>query len=142
MLETLLRRPLTLHLPDDALATVDTCLKQTTAARGFRRAPAVRDVVQGQRLHPVSDPRSLPYAALRQGVHRFASQGTPGRGARPRPGRPPNVPGAWAQPLQRRVEQAPLPHGALHAHGSGRALAPGVARETGVQLGRERVRGG
>jgi len=44
-------RTLTLHFPDDALSTLDTFLKQTKEARVFRRAQAVRDVVQGHRLH-------------------------------------------------------------------------------------------
>ena len=71
-------RTLTLHFPDDALPTLDTFLKQTKEARVFRRAQAVRHVVQGQRLHTVSDTRQLTYAALRTWVDRFASQGTPG----------------------------------------------------------------
>jgi len=36
-------RTLKLHFPDDALPTLDTCLKQTKAARVFRRAQAVRN---------------------------------------------------------------------------------------------------
>jgi hypothetical protein len=47
-------RTLKLHFPDEALPTLDTFLKQTTEARGFRRAQAVRDVVKGQRLQTVS----------------------------------------------------------------------------------------
>ena len=71
-------RTLKLHFPDDALPTLDTFLKQTKEARVFRRAQAVRDVVQGQRLHNVSDTLPFTYAALRQGVHRFAQEGTQG----------------------------------------------------------------
>jgi transposase len=44
------------------------------------------------------------------------------------------------QHLQRLVEQAPLEHGSLYSHWSCRELATVFARETGVQLGRERVR--
>jgi len=48
-------RTLKLHFPDDALPTLDTFLKQTKEARVFRRAQAVRHVVNGQRLQTVSD---------------------------------------------------------------------------------------
>ena len=71
-------RTLKLHLPDEALPTLDTYLQQTKAARVFRRAQAVREVVKGQRLHTVSDALHVPYAALRQGVHRFARHGVQG----------------------------------------------------------------
>jgi hypothetical protein len=43
--------------------------------------------------------------------------------------------------LNRLVDQDPLDHGAVHAQWRCRALATVVARETGVQLGRESVRG-
>jgi transposase len=134
-------RTLTLHFADDALPTRDSFLKQTQAARGFRRAPAVRDVVQGPRLHTVSDTRHFTSSALRKWVYRFAHQGTPGLVDRPPPGRPRTVTGALAPSLKRLVAQAPLEQGALPAPGSGRELAPVFARETGGQRGRESVRG-
>lgn len=84
-------RTLKLHFPDDALPTLDTFLKQTKAARVFRRAQAVRNVVQGQRLQTVSDALQFTYSALRKWVHRFANQGTAGLVDRPRPGRPPTL---------------------------------------------------
>jgi transposase len=66
-------------------------LKRTTEARVFRRAQAVRAVVTGHRLQPVSDTLPLTYAALRTWVHRFATEGTRGLVARPRSGRPPTI---------------------------------------------------
>ena len=84
-------RTLKLHFPEDALPPLDTFVKQAQAARVFRRAQAVRDVVKGQRLQTVSDTLQLTSAALRQWVYRFASQGTQGLMDRPRPGRPPKV---------------------------------------------------
>ena len=71
-------RTLKLHFPDEALPTLDIYLKQTKEARVFRRAQAVREVVNGQRLHTVSDALHLTYAALRKWVHRFANQGGQG----------------------------------------------------------------
>ena len=134
-------RPLKLHLPDDALPILDIFLKQTKEARVFRRAQAVRDVVKGQRLQTVSDTLHCTYAALRQWVHRFAHPGTQGLVERPRSGRPPQVTCALAQPLNRLVDAAPLQHGSLHAQWSCRALATVLARATGLQRGRESVRG-
>ena len=90
-METPCRRALKLHFPDDALPPLDTCLKQTKAARVFRRAQAVRNVVKGQRLQTVSDVLQFTYSALRKWVHRFANQGTAGLEDRPRPGRPPKL---------------------------------------------------
>jgi transposase len=134
-------RTLKLHFADDALPTLNTFLKQTKEARIFRRAQAVRDVVQGQRLQTVSDTLHFPYSALRKWVYRFASQGTQGLVDRPRPGRPRKVTCALAQHLNRLVDQDPLEHGSLHSQWSCRELAAVFARETGVLLGRESVRG-
>jgi len=47
-------RTLKLHFPAQALPTWETFLKQTKEARIFRRAQAVREVVQGHRLQTVS----------------------------------------------------------------------------------------
>ena len=134
-------RTLKLHFPNDALPPLDTLLKQTKEARVFRRAQAVREVVKGQRLQTVSDTLAFTYSALRQWVYRFAHQGTPGLVDHPRSGRPPKVTGALAPHLNRLIDPDPLEHGSLHSQGSCRELATVVARETGVHLGRERVRG-
>jgi transposase len=133
-------RTLKLHFPDDALSTLDTFVKQTKEARVFRRAQAVRNVVQGQRLQTVSDALSFTYSALRKWVHRFASQGVQGLVDRPRSGRPPKITCALEQHLNRLVDQDPLQHGSLYSQWSCRELATVLARETGVQLGRESIR--
>jgi putative transposase len=133
-------RTLKLHFPDDALPTLDTFLKQTKAARVFRRAQAVREVVKGTRLPTVSDTLALTYSALRKWVHRFASQGTQGLVDRPRPGRPPKMTCELAKHLNRLVDQDPLQHGSLYSQWSCRELATVLAQQTGVQLGRESVR--
>jgi transposase len=133
-------RTLKLHFSDDALPTLNTFLKQTKEARIFRRAQAVRDVVQGQRLQTVSDTLPCTYAALRKWVDRFASQGTQGLVERPRPGRPRKVTCELAQYLNRLVEQDALEHGSRSSQWHCRELATGLAHQTGVQLGRESVR--
>jgi transposase len=134
-------RTLKLHFSNDALPILDTFLKQTKEARIFRRAQAVREVVKGQRLQTVSDTLYFTSSALRKWVHRFAQQGTQGLVDRPRSGRPPKVTCELEQHLNRLVDQDPLEHGALHSQWSCRELATVLARETGVQLGRESVRG-
>ena len=134
-------RTLKLHFPDDALPTLDTFLKQTKEARVFRRAQAVREVVKGHRLQTVSDTLAFTYSALRKWVHRFAHQGPPGLVDRPRPGRPPKVTCELEKHLNRLVEQDPLEHGSVYSQWSCRELAAVLARATGVQLGRESVRG-
>ena len=133
-------RTLKLHFPDDALPTLDTFLKQAKEARVFRRAQAVREVVQGHRLQTVSDTLHFTYSALRKWVHRFASQGTQGLVDRPRSGRPPKVTGALAHHLDHLVDQDPLQHGASHSQWSCQELATILGRQTGVQLSRESVR--
>ena len=134
-------RTLKLHFPDQALPTLETFLKQTKEARIFRRAQAVRDVVQGHRLQTVSDSLHFTYSALRKWVHRFAHQGTQGLVDRPRSGRPPKVTCEWEPHLHRLIDHDPLEHGSFHAQWSCRELATVLARETGVHLGRESVRG-
>src|SRR5215470_14991552 len=134
-------RTLKLHFPDTALSTLDSFLKQTKEVRVFRRAQAVRDVVKGQRLQNVSDTLQFTYAALRKWVHRFANQGLQGLVDRPRSGRPPKVTCELAQHLNGLIDQDPLEHGSIHAQWRCRELATALARETGVRLGRESVRG-
>jgi transposase len=134
-------RTLKLHFPKDALPTLDTFLKKTKEARVFRRAQAVRDVVKGQRLQTVSDTLHFTYSALRKWVYRFAHQGVHGLVDRPRSGRPPKVTCELEKHLHRLVDQDPLEHGSLYSQWSCRELATVLARETGVQLGRESVRG-
>jgi transposase len=134
-------RTLKLHFPDDALPTLDTFIKQAKEARVFRRAQAVRNVVKGQRLQTVSDALSFTYSALRKWVHRFASQGVQGLVDRPRSGRPPKMTCELEKHLNRLVDQDPLQHGSIHSQWSCRELATVLARETGVKLGRESVRG-
>src|SRR5215510_3593472 len=133
-------RPLKSHFPDQALTTLDTMLKQTKAARVFRRAQAVREVVAGHHINAVSAAFHLADSALRKWVQRFAQEGPQGLLDRPRSGRPPKVTCALEQHLKRLVDHDPLEHGSLHSQWSCRALATVLARETGVQLGRESIR--
>jgi putative transposase len=133
-------RTLKLHLPDDALSTLETFLKQPKEARVFRRAQAVRDVVKGQRLQTVSDTWSFTSSALRQWVHRFAHQGPQGLVDRLRSGRPPKVTCELEQHRHRLVDQEPLQHGSSHSQWSCQALATGLTRQTGIRLRRESVR--
>jgi transposase len=134
-------RPRKSHLPAHALSTSDTGLKQTKEARVFRRAHAVQAVGAGQHVSAVSAPFHGAHAALRTWGQRCAQEGRQGVLDRPRSGRPPKVPGALAQPLNRLVDHDPRQPGALASQGSGRALAPVLAQQTGIQLGRDSVRG-
>ena len=134
-------RPLKSHVRDDALTTLETVLKQTKEARVLRRAQAVREVVAGHPVNAVSATFQFTNSALRKWVQRFAQQGPQGLVDRPRPGRPPKVTCALAKYLNRLVDQDPLEHGSIYAPWSWRELATVFARETGVQLGRESVRG-
>ena len=134
-------RPLKSHFPDHALTTLDTMLTQTKEARVFRRAQAVREVVAGHHVNTVSATFHLADSALSKWVQRFAQEGPQGLRDRPRSGRPPKVTCALAQHLKRLVDHDPLEHGSLHSQWSCRALATVLARETGVHVGRESVRG-
>src|SRR5438128_137669 len=134
-------RTLTLHFSEDALPTLDTFLKRAKEARVFRRAQAVRDVVEGQRLQTVSETLHFTYSALRKWVHRFATEGTRGLVDRPRSGRPPKITCALEQHLNRLVDHDTLEQGALSSQWNCRELATVLAQQTGVQLGRESVRG-
>ena len=116
-------------------------LKETKEVRVFRRAQAVREVVKGQRLQTVSDALQFTYSALRKWVYRFAHQGVQGLVDRPRPGRPTKVTCALEKPLNRLVDQDPLEHGSISSQWSCRELATVLAQHTGVQLGRESIRG-
>jgi transposase len=134
-------RPLKSHFPAHALTTLATMLQQTKEARVFRRAQAVHAVVAGHHISAVSATFHLANSALRKWVQRFAQEGPQGLRDRPRSGRPPKVTCALEQHLNRLVEQDPREHGSLHSPWSGRALATVLTQQTGVQLGRESVRG-
>ena len=134
-------RTLKLHFPNDTLPTLDTFIKQTKEARVFRRAQAVGHVVKGQRLQTVSDTLSFTYSALRKWVQRFASQGVQGLVDRPRSGRPPKMTCELEKHLNRLVDEDPLQHGSIRSQWSCRELAMVLAQQTGVQVGRESVRG-
>ena len=133
-------RPLKSHFPDHALTTLETLLKQTKEARVFRRAQAVHAVVAGQHVSAVSATFHVANSALRKWVQRFGPR-PPGLVDRPRSGRPPKVTCELENHLNRLVDQDPLEHGSLHSQWSCRELATVLARETGVHLGRESVRG-
>jgi|SRR5919197_3128889 transposase len=133
-------RPLKSHFPDHALTTLDTLLKQTKAARVFRRAQAVREVVAGHHINAVSEAFHLANSALRKWVQRFAQEGPQGLRDRPRSGRPPKITCELEQHLQRLVDQDPLQHGAIHSQWNCRELATVLAQQTGVSLSRESVR--
>jgi transposase len=115
-------------------------LKQTTEARVFRRAQAVREVVAGHHINAVSALFHFTNSALRKWVQRFASQGPQGLLDRPRSGRPPKVTCALERHLTRLIDQDPLQHGSLYSQWSCRELATVLAQQTGVSLGRESVR--
>src|SRR5262244_2531846 len=134
-------RPLKSHFPIHALTTLETMLKQTKEARVFRRAQAVRAVVAGHHISTVSATFHLANSALRKWVQRFAQEGPQGLLDRARSGRPPKITCELEQHLNRLVDQDPLEHGSLYSQWSCRELATVLARETGVQLGRESVRG-
>src|SRR5262245_62129478 len=134
-------RPLKSHFRDDALTTLETMLKQTKETRIFRRAQAVGEVVAGHYVSAVSTTFHFTNSALRTWVQRFAQQGPQGLLDRPRPGRPPKVTCELEQHLNRLVDQDPLQHGARSSQWSCRVLATVLAQQTGVHLGRERVRG-
>jgi transposase len=133
-------RPLKSHFPDRALTTLDTLLKQTKEARVFRRAQAVREVVAGHHINAVSEAFHLANSALRKWVQRFAQEGPQGLLDRPRSGRPSKVTCELEQHLNRLVDQDPLQHGSPHSQWSCQELAVVLARQTGIQLSRERVR--
>src|SRR5215470_2745594 len=116
-------RTLKLHFPADALPTLDTFIKQTKAARVFRRAQAVRNVVKGQRLQTVSDNLAFTYSALRKWVNRFASQGVQGLVDRPRSGRPPKITCELEKHLHRLIDEDPLQHGSIYSQWNCRELA-------------------
>jgi transposase len=79
--------------------------------------------------------------ALRKWVYRFAQQGPQGLIDRPRSGRPRKVTCALEQHLHRLVDEDPLHHGSIYSQWSCRALATVLAHQTGIQIGRESVRG-
>ena len=134
-------RPLKSRFSAQALTTLDPMLKQTKKARGFRRAQAVRAVVAGHHVSTVSRTFHLANSAVRTWGQRCAQQGPQGLLDRPRPGRPRKVTCELETHLNRLVDQDPRQHGSLYSQWSCRELATTLAHQTGIRLGRERIRG-
>src|SRR6266567_3978056 len=130
-----------MHAKEPSDASPQKPLSRSCAHDLRHRAQAVHAVVAGQHVSAVSATFHLANSALRKWVQRFANQGPQGLLDRPRPGRPRKVTCALEQHLNRLVDQDPLEHGSLHSQWSCRELAAVLARETGVHLGRESVRG-
>src|ERR671916_884087 len=133
-------RPLSSSFPDDSLSTLDLFMKQTKATRVFRRAQAVREVVAGQTVKAVSETFHFTHSALRKWVQRFAHEGTEGLMERPRSGRPPKLTCELETHLNRLVDQDPLTYGSVYSQWSCHELAQGMAQQTGIEVGRERIR--
>ena len=134
-------RPLSSHFSPAALPTLATLLKHAKEARVFRRAQAVREVVAGHTIQALSTTFHFTHSARRKWVQRFAREGTGGLFDRLRSGRPAKMTGEITPQRNRLVEQDPLQHGAIHAQWSCRELATALRQQSGVQLGRDRVRG-
>ena len=134
-------RPLKSHFRADALTTLEAVLPQTKEARVFRRAQAVREVVAGHHVNAVSATFRFANAALRRWVQRFAQHGPLGLRDRPRSGRPRKVTAALKDHLKHLIDDDPLQPGTDSSQWSCHELATVLAQHTGVQLGRERVRG-
>jgi transposase len=133
-------RPLKSQFPAHAMVTLETVLKQTKEARVFRRAQAVRAVVEGHHVNATSATLHFTNSALRKWVQRFAKEGAQGLLDRPRPGRPRKVTCALEKHLNRLVDQDPLHQGSRQSQWSCRELATVLAQQTGIQLGRESIR--
>ena len=133
-------RPLKSQFPQTALPTLDAFMKHSKEARVFRRAQAVREVVAGQTVKAVSNTFHFTNSALRKWVQRFAQEGTGGLLDRPRCGRPPKMTSDLETQLNHLVDQDPLQHGSIHSQWNCRELATVLSQQSGVQLGRERVR--
>jgi transposase len=133
-------RPLNSHFAHHALPTLDAFMKHAKAARVFRRAQAVREVVAGQTVKAVSDTFHFTHSALRKWVQRFAQEGTGGLFDRPRSGRPGKMTGQIETQLHQLVDQDPLQHGSIHSQWSCRELASVLSQQSGVPIGRESVR--
>jgi transposase len=86
-------RPLNSHFSHHALPTLDTLMKHSKEARVFRRAQAVREVVDGQTVKAVSDTFHVTNSALRKWIQRFAQEGIDGLLDRPGSGRPAKMTG-------------------------------------------------
>ena len=133
-------RPLNSHFAHHALPTLAALMKHSKAARVFRRAQAVREVVDGQTVKAVLDTFHFTNSALRKWVQRFAQEGTGGLFDRPRSGRPANMTGQIETQLTQLVDQDPLQHGSIHSQWSCRELASVLSQQSGVPIGRESVR--
>jgi transposase len=133
-------RPLSSHFAHDALPTLDAFMKQIKKARVFRRAQAVREVVDGHTVKAVSATFHFTNSALRKWVKRFAHEGIHGLLDRPRSGRPAKMTSQSATQLHQLVDQDPLQHGSIHSQWSCRELASVLSQHSGVPLGRESVR--
>ena len=125
-----LKSPFSVH----ALATLDPMLKQTKEARVFRRVQAVRAVVAGHHISPVSATFHLAHSALRKWGQRFAQEGPQGLRDRARSGRPPQITCEVEPHLHRLVDDDPREHGSLSSRGVVATSRPSSLARRGSSL--------
>ena len=110
---------------------LDALLKNAPSVQVFRRAQAVRGVVQGETAKVVAQRFEFNYSRLCYWVHRFEAEGTAGLHDRPRAGRPPKITGEVERYMHTLFDQRGLSDGEVR---------DAVARRTGMVLSRETVR--
>jgi transposase len=131
---------LRLHLTDDERADVAHCFETTRDAEARLRYQMVLLAADGHTVPQIAPVVRRSAATVARVLHRYRADGPAGVPHRPRPGRPSEVPAAWADELCRVIELDPHTVGVDSATWTTRLLAAYLARVTGYRAGIETVR--
>ena len=131
---------LKIEFPENSLEELDRLLKETKEKRVFRRAQAVKQVVEGKSMRKVSRELNFTYSVLFTWVHRFALYGIEGLYDKARTGRPKKVTPEIEDLVEALACEDPLEHNSVYSQWTCSELLRVLETITGVRLSRETLR--
>ena len=132
-------RVLKVSFPDNALAELDSFLKHEKKARLFRRAQAVKSVVQGTPAKRVARFFNFTYSALLRWIRRFEKKGIEGLMDLKRQGRPKKVTQEVEPFLLKLMDSDPRAYGSIYSMWTASQLIEVLKKQKGISLSKRTI---
>jgi putative transposase len=133
-------RRIEVEFSEGSLEAIEELLKKEKNVRIFRRAQAIKEVIQGKTMAAVSRSFHFTYSALCKWIHRFIAFGIDGLKDLPRVGRPKKVTPEVEDTILRLILEDPLQHGSIYSQWTCSELLKVVVQRTGVYICAETLR--
>jgi len=132
-------RVLKVTFPDNALEDLDSFLKHEKKARLFRRAQALKVVVQGTPAKRVAKLFNFTYSALLRWIRRFERNGIEGLRDLKRQGRPKKVTADVEPFLLKLMESDPRDYGSIYSMWTAPQLVKVLKKQKGISLSKRTI---